>query len=80
MDDHYSSLDFTTRRIEDFQAKVKYVATKEEHTANVEANVALGYPSLDKGDLKTEPLALVCFGPSLKHSPTGPIFVSEHGN
>ena len=68
MDDHYSSLDFTTRPIEDFQAKVKYVATKEEHSANVEANVALGYPSLEKGELKTDPLALVCYGPSLKHT------------
>ena len=61
-------LDLTTRPVEDVETKVKYVATPEEHQANVAANVALGLPSLEKGPVRTDPLALVCFGPSLRYT------------
>ena len=65
MDGHYDLLDLTTAPIEDVEAKVKYVATPEEHNANVQAAIALGYPSLAQGELTKEPIALVCSGPSL---------------
>ena len=59
-------LDLTTMPVEEVDAKVKYVATPEEHQANVRASVALGFPSLQRGELTSEPIAVVCSGPSLK--------------
>ena len=60
-------LDLTTAPVEGVEAKVKYVATPEEHNANVRASVALGYPSLERGEVKgdKDPIAIVCSGPSL---------------
>lgn len=59
-------LDLTTLPVEDVETKTKYVATLEEHNANVRAAVALGLPSLERGTLTTEPVAVVCSGPSLR--------------
>ena len=61
-------LDLTTFPVEEVEAKVKYVATPEEHQANVRAAVALGYPSVQKGEVTDEPIAVVCAGPSLKRT------------
>ena len=61
-------LDLTTSPVEDVETKVKYVATPEEHQANVRAAVALGLPSLERGTVTSEPLALVCAGTSLKQT------------
>lgn len=58
-------LDLTNLPVEEVEAKVKYVATPEEHQANVRASVALGYPSIQKGEVTDEPCAVVCSGPSL---------------
>lgn len=66
MHSHYDPLDLTTQPVEEIETKIKYVATPEEHEANVAANVARGLPSLEKGPLRTDPIAVVCFGPSLK--------------
>ena len=63
MDAHY---DLTSMAIENLDIKSKYAATPEEHLANVQAAIALGLPSLQKGDLTNEPIAVVCSGPSLK--------------
>ena len=59
-------LDFTHLPIESYTQESKYVATPEEHQANVQAAIALGYPSLDRGVATMEPIAVVCSGPSLK--------------
>ena len=61
-------LDFTHTPIETFTHEAKYAATEEAHAANVRAAIALGYPSLERGTLATEPVAVVCSGPSLKHT------------
>lgn len=65
MDAHY---DLTSMRIEDLDIKSKYAVTPEEHQANFKAAIALGLPSLQKGELTDEPLALVCSGPSLRRT------------
>ena len=61
-------LDLTEMPIEQFEAKIKYAATPEEHAANVKAAVALGLPSLVRGPITSEPIAVVCYGPSLKQT------------
>ena len=60
------ALDFTTAPIETFQHEAKYAVDMETHHANVRAAIALGYPSLERGALTSEPVAVVCSGPSLK--------------
>ena len=65
---HRDLLDLTSFPIEEVIAKVKYVATPEEHQANVRASVALGLPTLQRGTLTSEPIAVVCSGPSLKRT------------
>ena len=59
------ALDFTETPIESFTHETTYCASEEQHTANVQAAVALGLPSLDRGALQSGPLAVVCSGPSL---------------
>ena len=59
-------LDLITNPIEDFKMEVKYAASPDEHEANVRAAVALKLPSLQRGPLATEPVAVVCSGPSLR--------------
>ena len=61
-------LDLTSRPVESVETKVKYAATPEEHQANVQAAVALGYPSLARGEITTEPVAIACSGPSLRRT------------
>ena len=61
-------LDLTRTPIEAYSHEAKYAATPEEHEANVKAALALGYPSLDKGEPQSDPIAVVCSGPSLKTS------------
>ena len=61
-------LDLTSQPIENYRCEIKYAATPEEHAANVRAAVALGLPSLQRGELHSEPVAVVCSGPSLQHS------------
>lgn len=61
-------LDLTTLPIEAVQSKVKYAATPEEHNANVKAAIALGLPSLKRGNPQPDPIAVVCSGPSLKRT------------
>ena len=58
-------LDLTTLPVETLDLKVRYAATSEEHQANVRAAVTLGLPSLERDVLQTEPVAVVCSGPSL---------------
>ena len=65
MDSHYDDiLDLTGQEIT--KIKLKYAATEEEHRANTAHAVALGYPCVERGSLTSEPLAVVCFGPSLR--------------
>ena len=72
MDSHYEkswqlpSYDLSSQPVEDLVLKFKYAATPEEHLANFNAAIALGLPSLQKGELTSEPIAVVCSGPSLK--------------
>ena len=65
MDAHY---DLTSTPVESLDFKITYAATPEEHQANVDYAITLGLPSLEKGELQHEPIALVCSGPSLKHT------------
>lgn len=66
--DTTEALDFTHVPIEQYGHEAGYAATMEEHDANVAAAVALGYPSLEQGELTKEPLAVVCSGPSLEQT------------
>lgn len=68
MDSHYDVLDLNEEDIGGLVTNVKYAATHEEHTANVQAAIALGLPSLERGVLTSEPIAVVCSGPSLRHT------------
>ena len=59
-------IDLTDQAIEDLDITSKYAVTPEEHLANVRESIGLNLPSLQKGEVTQEPIAIVCFGPSLR--------------
>lgn len=60
--------DLSKQAIEDLTLNVRYAATPEEHMANFNAAIARKLPSLERGEVTQEPIAVVCFGPSLRQT------------
>lgn len=59
-------IDLSQQAIESLDITSRYAVTPEEHLANVKESIGLGLPSLQRGEVTQEPIAVVCFGPSLR--------------
>lgn len=62
-------LDLSKTDICDVKTEVKYCVEKDVHNLHILKSIAAGYPSVpvaNNGEIKTESIAVVCSGPSLK--------------
>lgn len=67
MENQLSPRDFTGQNVFDFKVKTKYCVTPEKHLEQVKHAIARGLPTVDADEeVKYDPLAIVCSGPSLK--------------
>ncbi len=63
------ALDFNSEDIADVKIETKYCVDQATHNLNVQKSVARGYPPLpvaNPDEKKSEPIAIICSGPSLK--------------
>lgn len=59
-------VDSTDMPIDDIKVETKYCISSDLRMQQIHAAIARGLPTIEPGSQKDEPIALACFGPSLK--------------